>query len=156
MEQQTVIDKFQAFVAVEGDTLMRLLFWAEQTVTQRLLVQLEAMGYANVSLAELRLMQQLCLSGTRLTELADRMKLSKQAIGQFIDSLERKQFVTRSPDPQDKRAKIITYTTQGYQFIADTIDATLLVEQELSELTGSEHYQHLKQSLIALNQHSGE
>ncbi|NEO27632.1 MAG: MarR family transcriptional regulator, partial [Kamptonema sp. SIO4C4] len=133
MEQQTVIDKFQAFVAVEGDTLMRLLFWAEQTVTQRLLAQLEAMGYANVSLAELRLMQQLCLAGVRLTELADRMKLSKQAIGQLIDSLERKQWVMRSPDPQDKRAKIIAYTTQGYQFIADTIDATFIVEQELSQ-----------------------
>ena len=147
MEQQTVIDKFQAFVAAEGDTLLRLLFWAEQAVAQQLLAGLKERGYDDVSMAELRLMQQLCLSGARITELAERMKLSKQAIGQLIDSLEKKGLVVRSPDPEDRRAKTISYTTQGYQFIADVIDATLVVEQTISQLTGSENYQRLKSSL---------
>ena len=81
MDQQAVIDKFQAFVVAEGDTLLRLLSWTEQVVAQQTLTGLAERGYTDVSLAELRLMQQLCLSGTRSTELATRLKLSKQAIG---------------------------------------------------------------------------
>ncbi len=75
----------------------------------------------------------------------------KAAFVPIIDSLENKQFVTRSPDPDDKRAKIITYTTRGYQFISDAIDATLFIEKEIVNLTGSENYQSLKRSLLTLN-----
>ena len=150
MEQQAVIDKFQAFVAVEGDTLLRLLAWAEQAVAQQILAGLAERGYANVSLAELRLMQQLCLSGTRSTELAARLKLSKQAIGQLIDGLEKKGWVVRSQDPSDRRAKRITYTAQGYQFISDAIDATLVAEHSFSQLIGADNYQRLKKSLMQI------
>jgi DNA-binding MarR family transcriptional regulator len=152
MEQQKAIEKFQAFVANEGDTLLRLLTKAEQVIAQRTLVQLRNLGYDNISLAELRIMQQLCLSGMRMTELAEQTKLSKQAIGQLIDSLEKKAFLMKLPDPSDRRAKAIAYTDRGYQLIIDAIDATFIVENEVSELLEQEAHQCLKRSLLTLNE----
>jgi len=152
MKQEEAIEKFRTFVAEEGDTLLRLLLWAEQSVAQTILTRLRGLGYDDVSLSELRLLQQLCVSGIRMTELAEKNKLSKQAISQLIDSLEKKGFVMRSPDPEDRRAKVITYTERGYQLIADIIDTTLVVEREVSELLGSEVYQTLKESLVTVNQ----
>ncbi|AFY69844.1 transcriptional regulator, MarR family [Thalassoporum mexicanum PCC 7367] len=152
MQQQDVIQKFQEFVATEGETLGRLLVWAEQRVMQKILQRLHELGYADTSLSELGLMQQICLVGMRQNDLAHQMKMSKQAVGQLLDSLERKQLVTRSPDPNDRRAKVIAYTPTGYQFIADTIDATLAVEQEIAELLGKEAYMGLKNSLLLLNE----
>jgi DNA-binding MarR family transcriptional regulator len=152
MQQQQVIQKFQAFVANEGDTLLRLLARAEQVVAQQILAQLRNLGYENVSLAEFRVMQQLCLSGMRMTELAEQTRLSKQAIGQLIDSLQRKAFLIKLPDPDDRRAKIITYTDRGYQFIADAIDATFTIENEISNVLDQEDHRCLKRSLLTLNQ----
>jgi DNA-binding MarR family transcriptional regulator len=152
MKQHDVIKKFQQFIAEEGETLGRLLFWAEQKVMQKILDRLQALGYADTSVSELGLMQQICLSGVRLSDLAIQMRMSKQAVGQLLDSLERKQLVTRSPDPHDRRAKIITYTETGYKFIADAIDATLAVEREITQLLGQEAGVNLKKSLLILNE----
>ena len=87
-----------------------------------------------------------------MTELAEQTKLSKQAIGQLIDSLEKKAFLMRLPDPSDRRAKIITYTDRGYQLIVDAIDATFIVENEVSKLLEQEAHQCLKRSLLTLNE----
>src|SRR5918997_1094161 len=51
--------------------------------------------------------------GSRLTELAERSGLTKQAIGEAVTELERLGYLTRVPDPEDRRAKIITLTERG-------------------------------------------
>jgi DNA-binding MarR family transcriptional regulator len=51
--------------------------------------------------------------GSRLTVLADRAGLTKQAIGELVDELERLGYVERATDPQDRRAKLIRLTERG-------------------------------------------
>ena len=51
--------------------------------------------------------------GSRLTELAERSGLTKQAVGEALDDLERMGYVERAPDPVDGRAKIIRLTERG-------------------------------------------
>src|SRR5687768_10652898 len=52
--------------------------------------------------------------GTRLTELAERAQMSKQAVGEVVSDLERMGYVERVPDPADGRAKIIRLTEHGW------------------------------------------
>ncbi len=151
MDQEKAIEKFRLFVANEGDTLLRLLAHAEQIVAAQLLTRLRNLGYDNISLAELRMMQQLCLSGMRMTELVGQTQLSKQAISQLIASLEKKGFLTSRSDPDDRRIKTITYTEYGYQFVADAIDANFRVENEVSNLLEQEDFRCLKRSLLTLS-----
>ena len=54
-------------------------------------------------------------NGSRLTDLADRSRLTKQAVGEAVVELESKGYVERVPDPEDGRAKIIRLTERGRQ-----------------------------------------
>jgi DNA-binding MarR family transcriptional regulator len=51
--------------------------------------------------------------GSRLTDLADRAGLTKQAVGEAVAELERLGYLERVPDPEDGRAKIIKLTPRG-------------------------------------------
>jgi DNA-binding MarR family transcriptional regulator len=53
--------------------------------------------------------------GSRLTVLAERSGLTKQAIGEVVDELERLGYVERTADPKDRRAKIIRLTERGVE-----------------------------------------
>jgi DNA-binding MarR family transcriptional regulator len=51
--------------------------------------------------------------GDRLTVLAERANLTKQAVGEVVSELEKAGYVERVPDPHDGRAKIIRLTKRG-------------------------------------------
>src|SRR5262245_23652165 len=44
--------------------------------------------------------------GTRLSTLAERANMTPQAMGELVDDLVAKGYVTREPDPTDRRAKL--------------------------------------------------
>jgi DNA-binding MarR family transcriptional regulator len=51
--------------------------------------------------------------GDRLTVLAERAGMTKQAVGEVVSELEQIGYVERVPDPSDGRAKIIQLTERG-------------------------------------------
>jgi DNA-binding MarR family transcriptional regulator len=83
--------------------------------------------------------------GSRLTDLAERSGLTKQAVGEAVAELERKGYLERVPDPEDGRAKIIKLTPRG-------IDAALTgrrlfkeIEDEWGERYGEERVASLRE-----------
>ena len=84
--------------------------------------------YRDISLAALRqqpgfermreshasVMPHLDLGGTRQNVLAARMGISKQAVGQLLDEIEDAGFIYRTPDPADKRARLVRLTESGH------------------------------------------
>ena len=51
--------------------------------------------------------------GSRLTDLAESARLTKQAVGEVVSDLERLGYIERAADPQDGRAKVIRLTALG-------------------------------------------
>lgn len=49
----------------------------------------------------------------RQEQLVEQLDVSKPAVSRALDSLEKKGFVTRQPDPDDKRAHWIQLTSKG-------------------------------------------
>lgn len=66
--------------------------------------------------------------GSRLTELADRSGITKQAVGEVVTKLERLGYTRRVVDPADGRAKIMQLTDRGRQ--AQTAGARILADVE--------------------------
>jgi DNA-binding MarR family transcriptional regulator len=56
--------------------------------------------------------------GTRLTVLADRARMSHQAMGEMVDELTRHGFLERVPDPADGRARLVRPTARGRSELA--------------------------------------
>jgi DNA-binding MarR family transcriptional regulator len=77
-------------------------------------------------------------NGSRLTELAERAGLTKQAVGEAATELERLGYVERLPDPKDRRAKIIKLTPSGLDACLTGRQIFAEIEREWAEEFGEE------------------
>ncbi|MEZ0071244.1 MarR family winged helix-turn-helix transcriptional regulator [Planotetraspora sp. GP83] len=94
--------------------------------------------------------------GARLTVLADRAGLTKQAIAELVDELERLGYVERATDPKDRRAKIIRLTERGVAGQAAAARILRDIEQQWVLHLGQDRIAMLRRTveeIIAL--HSG-
>ena len=76
--------------------------------------------------------------GSRLTDLAERAGLTKQAVGEAVTELERLGYLTRVPDPHDRRAKIIKLTERGVDAYWSGRRLFAEIEREWAEQLGEE------------------
>ena len=57
--------------------------------------------------------------GCRLTELAERLEISKQSCNQTANQMEKAGYIQRVPDPLDGRGKVVVLTAQGKNLVSD-------------------------------------
>lgn len=70
---------------------------------------------------------QLREGGVTQSELALRLGISKQAVQQFVDSMEGRGVVRREVDPADKRGRVVQLTAAG----AEALEASNAVKREI-------------------------
>ncbi|WP_433124842.1 MarR family winged helix-turn-helix transcriptional regulator [Micromonospora sp. CA-240977] len=87
------------------------------------------------------------VEGTRPGELARLAGRNKQTMGAILDELERLGYVRRTPDPADRRAKLIVPTEKGREFVELTDGIVGQIEQELSATLGAEEYRTFRSAL---------
>lgn len=85
--------------------------------------------------------------GTRPSELARRATITPQAMGELVDDLERLGYVTRRPDPNDRRAKLIVLTPRGVELERAALQGIASIEDQLADLLGEPQLRQLQQSL---------
>jgi DNA-binding MarR family transcriptional regulator len=95
---------------------------------------------------------QLGQEGARLTDLARGAQMSPQAMGELVDELEGLGYVVRTPDPGDRRAKLIMLTDAGRSCSEAGRDAVVTFERELSDILGARGHQQLRRMLLRLLQ----
>jgi DNA-binding MarR family transcriptional regulator len=117
----------------------RLLHSAAWLFDQRILEIVNGNGFPEIRMAHLHLPRNLDLDGTRLTVLAKRAEMSKQAMAELVDDGERMRLVARRPDPADRRAKIVVFTPRGRRLIAVVQGAVTRAEAEMREKLGAKH-----------------
>jgi DNA-binding MarR family transcriptional regulator len=91
---------------------------------------------AQVGAAHVQITRHLPLAGARLTELAERAGISKQAMGDLVDQCEAWGLVRREPDPLDARARRIVFTPSGLEWLRAFRLAVRQAEAELREQVG--------------------
>ncbi|ETK37936.1 hypothetical protein MPTA5024_01405, partial [Microbispora sp. ATCC PTA-5024] len=90
------------------------LFTQAKDVTLAVLHRrLEEEGFEGIRYSHGAVFRFIDAEGSRLTVLAERSGLSKQALGEVVTELERHGYVERTADPDDHRAKIIRLTERG-------------------------------------------
>jgi DNA-binding MarR family transcriptional regulator len=89
-------------------------------------------------------------SGSRLTELAHRANITPQAMGELIDELEDLGYLTRQPDPTDRRAKLIMLTDEGLAAVEAGRQTIVGLEKRITEILGAEGHKVLREMLTKL------
>ena len=86
-------------------------------------------------------------AGSRLTDLAERARMTKQAVAEVISELESLDYVRRTPDPTDGRAKIVRLTRRGLEARLAARAAFAAAEAELADRVGGERIAELRETL---------
>lgn len=89
-----------------------------QAVTRLLLDRISAAypddpRYAGLSVPHYTVLDHMTASGTRVTQVAALLNVTKQAVKRTVDELQQCELVERRPDPDDGRAKLVTLTEEG-------------------------------------------
>ena len=91
-----------------------------------------------VGAAHIHITRHLSLQGDRITDLAERAGMSKQAMLDVVDQCEAWGLVLREADPHDRRAKRVVYTDAGREWQAAFQRAVQQAEAELVDAVGQE------------------
>ena len=76
--------------------------------------------------------------------LAARIGFDTSTIGSVIDRLEARGLVRRTPNPNDRRARLLTLTLEGQQVLAEVTPAMLRAQQRmLAPLSAAERKQFM-------------
>ena len=93
---------------------------------------------AQVGAAHIHITRHLALQGSRLTELAGRAGMTKQAMGDLVTQCEAWGLVVRVPDPTDARARQVRFTESGLAWLNAFHAAVQQAEAEFRAEVGEE------------------
>ena len=124
----------EAFVALNGVVLARL---AER-------------GHPEVRAAHSAVFQYLDDTGTTVSALAERAQMTKQAMAELVHHLEAHGYVSRVPDPADRRAKLVLATERGREVLAIARALVPEIEERVGAVVGAERVPSLVADLDAI------
>lgn len=97
--------------------------------------------------AHTRLFPYLDLEGTRPSEVARRVGISKQAASVLIDELLEMGVLERTADPSDGRAWLVRFARRRGRSVLDGLTILAEIDQELESALGSAGMRQLLQQL---------
>ena len=122
-----------------------------EAVQRHMLVRLHERGFDDLDAAHLNVFQYPGPQGARPTELATRLRMSKQALNYLLRELERLGYVERHPDPDDLRSKRVALTRRGTSAVRVIREAVDELESAWAERLGSQRFAELRGLLVDLN-----
>lgn len=125
----------------------RLLLDAFNWFDAGLLASLKEQGWPDLSHSQSMVMAYLGSGGIRISELARRLGVSRQAAQKSVKELERLKLVITEVDPTNSSAKTVVLTTQGEANVAAALNAFSEIEIQLSRRIGSSDLASLRRSL---------
>jgi DNA-binding MarR family transcriptional regulator len=87
------------------------------------------------------------MGGVHVAELAKHSQMTPQAMGKILGDLERLDYVKRSIDETDKRAKEIRLTERGRVLAQDSLDVVSQTYDHYATQVGAQQLEDLEQNL---------
>lgn len=140
-----------AFEARKRASVAQLLFKCARLVNERALARVNEEPHAiRFRPSHTNLFPHLDFEGVRITELARRLDISKQAVSQTIAELELMDMVETVPDPSDGRARLVRFTDKGKAGILQGLTVLRDIEAEMERTIGAPRFEALHDALLAL------
>jgi DNA-binding MarR family transcriptional regulator len=123
-----------------------------EAVQRRMLERLHERGFDDLDAAHLNVFQYPGPQGARPSELAARLRISKQALNYLLGQLERLGYLERRPDPDDQRGRRVALTPRGTSAIGVIREAVGEMETTWAQQLGPKRFDQLRTLLLDLNQ----
>ena len=127
-----------------GQLLLQAFRWFDKS----LLATLIARGGPEISQSQSMIFAYLELDkGTRASELARRIGVTRQAVHKTINELRALGLLELAPDPMNRSAKLVTLTPAGRENVFVALVAFVDIEAHLADRLGVETVTALRQAL---------
>lgn len=120
---------------------------AWQQVWKQIFSGVVAAGYHDVNPAHVGLFRYPGLDGQRPSELAEQLQITKQSVNDLLGHLETHGYLTREPDPNDGRARVVRLTAKGRQLQKTIYGQAQAAEQRIADTLGARRYTQLRHAL---------
>jgi DNA-binding MarR family transcriptional regulator len=137
-------------IHIEQRPLPALLNELKERAIDELHERLGDEGYPDIRPAHGCVFRFIEVEGSRLTEIAARAGMTKQAVGEVVDDLERRGYVERLPDPADGRAKTIRLSARGWDAQAAALRIFAEMERRWGREVGEERVAQLRETIESL------
>ncbi|HEY5820963.1 MAG TPA: MarR family winged helix-turn-helix transcriptional regulator [Propionibacteriaceae bacterium] len=141
----TLVNRFPDHVFSALDLAMRTL---RDEVTDEMAPQARLAGLRS---SQLRLLSLVPTEGMRVTDLAARVGMTKQALGEFASELEARGLLQRAGDPADRRVRNLIPTAEGLEVAALNDQAIRAVESRWRERLGPACWDAMKEVLFEVH-----
>jgi DNA-binding MarR family transcriptional regulator len=138
-------------VAKRASTL-QVLFKVARLLDELALARIGAQRGLTLRRSHTQLLPHIDLDGTKMSVLAERLGVSKQAVTQLVDDLEGFGVVERVPDPEDARSRRVVFTARGRKGFFEGLATLGELEHELGRAIGKEPMAELRAALLALEE----
>ena len=123
-----------------------------EAVQEHILQRLHANGFTDIDPSYLIVVQYPGPQGERPSDLAARLRMSKQALNHLLGQLEQLGYLIRLPDPNDKRSKRIALTPRGTRAATTIRKAVAEMEDTWTQRLGPERFDQLRTLLRELGE----
>ncbi|RYB89816.1 MarR family transcriptional regulator [Nocardioides glacieisoli] len=130
--------------------LIALVERADRALVTDLVSSAADRGFPEVRASHNAVFATLGSEGSHVSDMAARAGITKQSVAAIVRDLEAAGLVTVSPDPADRRAKLVRYTDRGWQCARGGSAYLREVEEAMSELLGRDGLAELRASLVAV------
>lgn len=123
-----------------------------EAVRRRMLERLHEHGFDDLDAPHLNVFLYPGPQGTRPSELAARLRISKQALNYLLGDLERSGYLERRADPYDMRSKRVALTRRGESAVQTIREAVSEIEHDWEKQLGAKRFAQLSQLLRELGE----
>ncbi|TNE88314.1 MAG: MarR family transcriptional regulator [Deltaproteobacteria bacterium] len=134
----------------KSQSLGHLLLKSARLFNEHALAQVREETGLDVRPVHTAMFPHIDLEGTRLTDLAERMGITRQAVARYVADLEAHALVERIPDPDDRRASLVRFTDSGREQLLGGLRVLGLVEARTAQKLGPERVELLRRTLADL------
>jgi DNA-binding MarR family transcriptional regulator len=107
-------------------------------------------GFAGIRLVHIALIRNVDENGTRITDIARRAGMTKQATGQLVAEFVELGYIRVVNDPADGRVKIARYTAKGKRLLLAIVASIEATEAGVAAAIGRARLEGLKATLAQI------
>jgi len=128
--------------------------WMEVTFARSMHDWAHYVKGSGFSMPQFRLLMQLYYQGTStgISQISEEMSITSAAASQLVDKMVQSGLLDRAEDPNDRRAKMVTISVKGREFVKSGIEQRYLWVNDMAETFTNDERQTIAQALSLLTE----
>ena len=144
--------KLEVLMTSRKRNLARHIYILHRYFNEWALAKWQNDGWGEIRPEHLRLISIVGTDVVNNNELAKRARVSKQAMSKMVTDLETRGFIVVEPDPHDSRAKIISISEEGVNFLEYFNQCAKVLEDKFTAIIGQKKKEQLVDILSELTE----